>query len=472
MSAKRSYPRTQHVLLCLQFAGDIAVSASGLCLGYWLRFRGPLHRLGIEPTNPDFGTYSPLLLLGTALLIGTFAYLHLYDSRLLLRPHRSATIILRATFFWLLLFLGISLLLKFDPPISRIFAATSCVTTLVCIIAWRFFFYGMLSSSSWRDRITQRVAFVGWTDEAQNLANAILTDKNHPYEVYGVATTSLTAAQTSRELKILGRAEELESILVEHLIDIVVLADLHLSRLQVMEVATICERRYVDFKVIPSFFQIFVSNLRMQTISGVPLLGVEQLPLSSMPNRILKRTVDIIGGAVGLILSLPIMLVLGLLIRREGAGPIFYKQVRTGRLHQPFTIFKLRSMKVGAESGTGPQWAVANDPRRSKIGAFMREWNLDEIPQFWNVLIGDMSLVGPRPERPELIQQFEREIPHYNPRHEVRPGITGWAQVNGLRGNTSLTERIRYDLYYIENWSLWMDVQIMLLTFFRKKNAY
>ena len=218
--------------------------------------------------------------------------------------------------------------------------------------------------------------------------------------------------------------------------------------------------------------QIFVSNLRMQTVSGVPLLGVEQIPLHAIPNRMLKRAVDILGAVVGLALSAPVIAVLAILIRREGAGPIFYKQIRTGRLGENFTIYKLRSMKVGAESETGPQWAVANDPRRSKIGAFMREWNLDEVPQFWNVLIGDMSLVGPRPERPELIKQFELEIPHYNPRHEVRPGITGWAQVNGLRGNTSLSECIRYDLYYIENWSLWLDIQILLLTFVKKKNAY
>jgi lipopolysaccharide/colanic/teichoic acid biosynthesis glycosyltransferase len=127
---------------------------------------------------------------------------------------------------------------------------------------------------------------------------------------------------------------------------------------------------------------------------------------------------------------------------------------------------------MDAENDSGPAWAVEGDPRRLKIGAFMREWNLDELPQFWNVLVGDMSLVGPRPERPELIAQFEKEVPHYNPRHEVRPGITGWAQVNGLRGNTSLVERIRYDLYYIENWSLWFDLQILLLTFTRRQNAY
>jgi lipopolysaccharide/colanic/teichoic acid biosynthesis glycosyltransferase len=165
------------------------------------------------------------------------------------------------------------------------------------------------------------------------------------------------------------------------------------------------------------------------------------------------------------------MLVLTVLITRESPGSVIYRQVRTGRNGKPFTIYKLRSMRLDAERN-GAQWAVANDDRRLKIGAFMREWNLDELPQFWNVLKGDMSLVGPRPERPELIEKFEHEIPHYNPRHTVRPGVTGWAQVNGLRGNTSLVERINYDLYYIENWSVSFDFQIMAKTFIGAKNAY
>jgi exopolysaccharide biosynthesis polyprenyl glycosylphosphotransferase len=271
---------------------------------------------------------------------------------------------------------------------------------------------------------------------------------------------------------LLGSFDKLDEILDEHLIDIIVVADLDLPRDELGRIASTCERRYVDFKVIPSFFQVFVSSLRMQTVSGVPLLGIEKIPLNSLPRQMLKRAVDLVGAIVGLILSAPIIAVLAALVRKESPGPVFYKQVRTGLHGESFTIYKLRSMRPDAESGSGPQWAVAADPRRLRIGAFMREWNLDELPQFWNILIGDMSLVGPRPERPELIKQFEREIPHYNPRHEVRPGLTGWAQVNGLRGNTSLVERIRYDLYYIENWSFWFDIQIMILTFFRRQNAY
>lgn len=472
MPSKRTFPKSQSLLLTLQLLGDLLFSYLGLCIGYILRFNTPLREIGVESSEVTFEIYNQLLLLGAALLIASYSFLKLYDARLLLRPQRAANIILRGTFFWFLLFLSTSLILKFDPPISRIFVATSFMTTLVIMLAWRIAFFHLLSRSEWRERITQRVALVGWSSDAESLARAIFHDKNHPYSVYGVVTTPATQSQVSRDQRQLGRVDQIDEILDNHLIDIVVVADLDLSRDELGHIASICERRYVDFKVIPSFFQVFVSSLRMQTISGVPLLGIEQIPLNSLPNQMLKRAVDILGALVGLVCSAPIMAVLAVLIKRESPGPVLFRQIRTGIHGQPFGIYKLRSMRLDAESGTGPQWAVAGDPRRLRIGAFMREWNLDELPQFWNILIGDMSLVGPRPERPELIKQFEHQIPHYNPRHEVRPGLTGWAQVNGLRGNTSLVERIRYDLYYIENWSFWFDVQIMILTFFRRQNAY
>ena len=447
----------------------------GLTAGYLLRFKTPLRQMGIETATINFEIYQPLLWIGTLFLIISYGYLDLYDPRLLLRPHRVMNIVMRGTFFWFAAFLGVSLTLKFEPNISRIFVAVSCLTTFTAIMIWRWLFFAWLSNSHWRERILQRVAYVGWTEDAKKLAEAIHADRNHPYDSCGVITTQTTrdcGEQNFMGIPRLGDVSELERILVENLIDIVVVADLDLSRQELMKIGTTCERRYVAIKLIPSMFQVFVSNLRMQTISGVPILGVEDLPLRSLTNQLMKRAMDIVGALTGLLLSLPIMTVLAAIIKWQSPGPVIYRQVRTGRNGQPFIILKMRSMKLDAESNSGPQWAVESDPRRLRIGAFMRAWNLDELPQFWNVLMGDMSLVGPRPERPELIAKFEEIIPHYNPRHEVRPGITGWAQVNGLRGNTSLVERIRYDLYYIENWSLFFDIQIMLLTFLRRQNAY
>jgi exopolysaccharide biosynthesis polyprenyl glycosylphosphotransferase len=195
------------------------------------------------------------------------------------------------------------------------------------------------------------------------------------------------------------------------------------------------------------------------------------MQLNDFANRLIRRVIDIVGAAIGLLFSIPLIGIFAAMVYWESPGPIFYCQKRLGRNGRAFKMFKIRSMRMDAEKN-GAQWTKENDPRRLKIGAFMRKWNIDEVPQFWNVLMGDMSLVGPRPERPELIAQFKYTIPHYQARHMCLPGMTGWAQVNGLRGNTSLEERIRYDIWYIENWSLGLDFRIIILTLLRQKNAY
>jgi exopolysaccharide biosynthesis polyprenyl glycosylphosphotransferase len=223
--------------------------------------------------------------------------------------------------------------------------------------------------------------------------------------------------------------------------------------------------------VIPAFFEVLVSGLHIESIRGVPVLTIGRLPLDRFFGRISKRIVDLIGAVVGLLLSAPLILIFTIVVKRESPGPAFYKQTRVGRGGRPFKIIKIRSMKIGSDSN-GDEWAVEGDARRLKIGALIRKWNIDELPQFWNVLKGEMSLVGPRPEMRDLTNQFKYNIDYYNVRHTVRPGLTGWAAVNGWRGDTDLKERIRYDLDYIERWSILFDFYIMLLTFLRNKNAY
>ena len=475
MASKRTYPRTQNILTSVLLLGDIGFAYMGLTIGYLLRVKSPLRELGIEPSNISFETYQPLLWLGTFFILATLYFQRVYDARLLLRPMQSLSYITRGVFLWVIVFLSFSLVFRFEPSISRIFVSISAVTTLVALVAWRFLYYQSLSRSRWRERLIQRVIIFGWSDEAEKLVQAIDHDANHPYEVVGVIATNTKLKEHPRSLlgeRLLGDLEDSEEIIKTNYCDIGVLADEELPRINVLSLFGLCERLYVQLKLIPSSFQIFVSSLRMQTISGVPILGIEELKITRTTSQVIKRILDIIGALVGLLISVPALVCLAIIIKKQSPGPVIYRQTRTGRHGTPFTIYKLRSMRLDAESSTGAKWAVENDPRRLPIGAFMREWNLDELPQFWNVLAGDMSLVGPRPERPELIKKFEHEIAHYNPRHEVRPGITGWAQVNGLRGNTSLEERIRYDLYYIENWSVWFDIQIMIMTLIKRDNAY
>jgi exopolysaccharide biosynthesis polyprenyl glycosylphosphotransferase len=214
------------------------------------------------------------------------------------------------------------------------------------------------------------------------------------------------------------------------------------------------------------------SSMDVQSLNDIPLLGISAWPLDSLWNRLLKRAEDVVGASVGLLLSLPVIAVAAVLIKRSSPGPVFYRQERCGEGGRAFTLLKLRTMPEDAEAQTGPVWTVENDSRRTRVGECLRTYNLDELPQFWNVFKGDMTLVGPRPERPYFVEQFKEEIGNYMSRHVSKPGMTGWAQVNGLRGNTDLKERVKYDLYYLENWSLAFDFKILLKTIFARKNAY
>lgn len=458
--------------------GDSLMALAGLMIGFWLRFRSgwmPTRWIGVDtdPTQIDLDDYYRLIAIGVVFLIATFMYLRLYVARNLLSMRRVAFVVLKGTSFWLFAYLGLSGALKFEPSISRGYVLCSFVSVLVVIAVWRLIFHCFTRAGALAEGLRQQIVFVGWNSETQRMAQALLGDATQPYRVTGCVPSPSGRYQDEPPPYIhrLGLYEKLSTLIRLHRVDVIVLADLEADMEQVVELSNFCEREMIQFKVIPSYFQILVSGLELETISDVPIMGVSELPLDRLPNRLLKRAVDIVGSVVGLTLSAPAIAIAGAIVYWQSPGPIFYRQVRTGRNGRDFKIIKIRSMGLDAEK-TGAQWAKKNDPRRLRIGAFLREWNLDEVPQFWNVLTGEMSLVGPRPERPELIANFKHQVPHYNARHSCKPGITGWAQVNGLRGDTSLVERVRFDLWYLENWSLWLDLQIMLQTFFKRDNAY
>jgi exopolysaccharide biosynthesis polyprenyl glycosylphosphotransferase len=315
--------------------------------------------------------------------------------------------------------------------------------------------------------VQRRVAILGWNDDARELLDELNERPAHPYRIVGFVPLGDAAAPAG--LRSLGPFAELGEILAAERIDVLIAATLDRPRAELQRATDLCENAYVEWKVIPSEFQIFASGLTLQSIGSIPVLGVEDLAINRLLNRVVKRTIDLVGATVGLVASLPAIAILALLIKRESpGGPVFFGQRRIGSGHRPFTLYKLRSMVPdAAASDDQHQSTRQGDPRLLRIGAFMRRWNLDELPQYWNVLRGHMSLVGPRPERPVHVEQLSAIIPHYLPRHLVKPGMTGWAQVNGLRGQSDLTRRARYDIYYIENWSLWLDLQIMVLTFAR-----
>ncbi len=456
--------------------GDTVVVFLALVFSSWLRFETNLAHFGFGAGAIHWTDYFGHAAFGTLLFILLLPHRQLYGLPRLLNLRKTIPSIIRAALTWVLAYMAFSWLLRYhyEQNISRVYVMIAFAVTTTSFVLWRLLLVAVIRSAPIARRLRQHILFVGWSPRALSLARAITADDRHLYDIAGYlpsegANEFEPPAALVRNLG--GGSNDVADILRERRVDTVILADLKPSNEETMALADLCEKEMVDFKVIPGCFEILLTCLDLETVSGVPVLGISQFPLDMPMNAILKQFVDFVGGVVGLLVFAPVIALFGLLVYRESPGPIIYRQRRLGRDGRPFWMYKIRSMKLSAEQDGKVGWTVKNDPRRLRVGSFMRKWNIDELPQFWNVIKGEMSLVGPRPERPELIKVFKEEIPHYNARHSIKPGLTGWAQVNGFRGDTDLTERVRFDLYYIENWSLLMDIQIMVMTLFRNKNA-
>jgi len=321
----------------------------------------------------------------------------------------------------------------------------------------------------------ERVAFIGWSESMQRVICSLSNDMLSKVSVSGFISDEgwqTIPPPFESGYECLGEVNSLRETVLDYRISILLLDQRGIPEEGLERITEICADSAVRLMMIPWTSKVWGNRYGIRRVGGIPLLVIYDLGIDAVTNRILKRLVDIVGSLFGILLSTPIILILMILIYLESPGPVFYRQVRAGQRGKPFEIIKLRSMHPDAEKSTGVVWTVENDPRRLLIGSFIRKWNLDELPQFWNVLVGEMSLVGPRPERPELIEKFRHSVHYYNLRNLCKPGVTGWACIHGLRGNTSLEERVKYDLYYIENWSLMLDFEILLKTLLPPKNAY
>jgi len=294
------------------------------------------------------------------------------------------------------------------------------------------------------------------------------------YEVVGFVTRNPDFALSEVSgATVLGCTDQLTELIDEHQIDEVMIALPEATHDEIINLVAKCERASLSVKVYPDVFQIIASSVSIDDLGGLPLLSMRDVRLRGW-YATLKRAMDMVISGIALILLSPVMLFVALLVKLESKGPVFYVQERMGLDARPFMMIKFRSMRQDAEAN-GPGWTRPDDPRRTRIGTIIRRINIDELPQLINVLIGEMSLVGPRPERPVYVEQFKRSIPRYMQRHQEKAGITGWAQVNGLRGDTSVAERTKYDLWYIENWSFLLDLKILIRTLFRSffdRSAY
>jgi exopolysaccharide biosynthesis polyprenyl glycosylphosphotransferase len=459
----------------IEFLTLVTIASDAMVLAIAFFFStGNHHHISFFPAIQEIvtGDYSSYIQISTLLYLVIFGYLGGYNRKLFL-SQSVLSLIFRASYTWLIVFLAIALALKLQPPISRYYFVWAFFNSWSLLSLWRLVLRQLLLQSSWQAALKERVLVVGWSKESDILAGQVLRDTGHHYAIIGCTPSADGSfwVNPPQNIPVLGDYNSLSEIIQDYKPNIAIMSDLDPVMSEIVGLADLCEREHVQFKVIPSYFQTFNSGLHLEHVSGVPVLGISKLPLDHTSNRIVKRAFDVVGALVGLTLSIPLVLVFGYLIRRESPGPIFYSQIRAGQNGKNFRIYKLRSMRLDAES-TGVAWTKENDPRRLKIGETMRKWSIDEVPQFWNILVGDMSLVGPRPERPEHIQKLKGQIPHYNARHYSKPGLTGFAQVNGMRGDTDLKARVRYDLYYLENWSLFLDVFIMIRTFFSLSGAY
>ena len=320
----------------------------------------------------------------------------------------------------------------------------------------------------WRAGVgLKRILIAGAGDLGRLVADRILQHRELGYQIVGFLDDKAGGDHIGhRGLPLLGTLAEVADIAQRERVDHLYVAlpiEEHTKLLELMDVTS---RECIDVKVVPDLLQFIALRARLEDLDGLPVINVNDVPLQGF-NSWVKRSIDVLLSAAAiLVLAIPAGIIAAL-VRKNSSGSVFYKQERMGLDGKAFTVYKFRSMEEGAEDSTGPIWARDDDPRVTPIGRWLRHLDLDELPQFWNVLKGDMSIVGPRPERPFFVEQFKHRIPQYMLRHKVKAGITGWAQVNGWRGNTSLEKRIEYDLYYIENWSVTLDLKIMWLTVVR-----
>lgn len=319
------------------------------------------------------------------------------------------------------------------------------------------------------------ILLVGYSRAAEEYINRINANPQWGYVVRGILDNHVPTGTMYRGVKVLGSIENLEVILPLSQLDEIAVT-LSLADYDILEeIVSLCEKSGVHTKFIPDYNSLIPNKPYTEDLMGLPVINIRYVPLTNTLNVAVKRLMDIVGSALGLVILSPLLFILAILVRISSKGPVIFKQERVGLHNKPFQMYKFRSMEVQTEDREKEGWTVKNDPRVTRIGKVMRKTSMDELPQLWNILKGDMSIVGPRPERPQFVERFREEIPRYMIKHQVRPGLTGWAQVNGYRGDTSIRRRIECDLYYIENWSMAFDIKIIFMTLFKglvNENAY
>ena len=339
----------------------------------------------------------------------------------------------------------------------------------------RMLIYYILRDMRKRGLNQRQMVLIGYSRAAEEYIDRIIQNPQWGYVVRGILDDNVASGTVYHGVKVIGRIANLNYILPANRLDEIAIT-LGLSEYyRLEEIVALCEKSGVHTKFIPDYNKIIPTKPYTEDILGLPVINIRYVPLTNTFYALVKRCMDIVGSFAAIVLASPVMLLMSILVKLTSPGPLIFRQERVGMHNKTFWMYKFRSMEIQPAEEEKKSWTVKDDPRVTRVGRFMRRTSIDELPQLFNILKGDMSLVGPRPERPFFVEKFREEIPRYMVKHQVRPGLTGWAQVNGYRGNTSIRKRIEYDLYYIENWSIGLDIKILFLTIFKgfiNKNAY
>jgi len=444
---------------------DLIMVAGSFYLAYWLR-----QLIAIPPPVEisPFVDYVGMMAIQVFTMLILYFFSRLYDVKRSMPRLDEFYRIFAATSIGTVItiasttFLFKNTALELDFPRAMVIYAW--LLTVVLVTAGRSLLVLVRNWLRRRGLWSDRLLIVGTGDVGRMILQKVRQMPRLGYEVVGFIDGDDPPVKEIMGVPVLGGIDDIPELIKEHEIEEVIIGRPELAHQEVLAIISRCERGQVGIKIFPDLFQIIATELSIGDLGGLPLLTVRDVALRGW-KLTLKRVVDLLGSAVGLVILSPILMLVAVIIKLDSPGPVFYAQERMGLDANPFWCLKFRSMRTDAEKD-GPGWTVESDPRVTRLGRLIRRLSIDELPQFINVFVGDMSLVGPRPERPVYVEQFRRSIPRYMDRHREKAGMTGWAQVNGLRGDTSIAERTKYDLWYIENWSLWLDFKIILRTFF------
>ena len=456
--------RRRQIQVALQLAGDILATAAAVLVAYWVRFEIPIHP--ITKGLPPFDMYLRLIPITAVMWPTVFYFQGLYQHRRLRsRFDELLRVVLAVMLATVLLTAFLTFYRPSDFTYSRLFLPIFAAIDAIMVSVTRWLISDVLRRIRRSGGNLQKVLVIGAGELGKRLVESLQAHREYGFSIVGFLDDDPGKQQRKiHGVPVLGTTQDLEAIAGGQRIDQVMIALPMAAHHRVVQLIRRCGQLLVEIKVVPDLLQYYVVRAGTEDLDGLPIINLTQIPLEGW-NQIVKRIFDV-SGATALLCAVGWLFpIVAWLIRREDEGPVFYSQVRMGMDGRSFKLYKFRSMRMDDDDDGQGKWTRTDDPRVTRVGAVLRRYNIDELPQLFNVIRGDMSLVGPRPEQPEFVDRFKERYPEYQARHRVRSGLTGWAQVNGLRGDTSIRQRVVHDLYYIENWSLALDLKILWRTF-------